>query len=124
MKKDKCRIDEYKIPIYGARLHVVQARDFVPAWNALFPNAPPATPGAYGLSWFDCEKLTGYVGLESTANEQTIAHEALHITHDLLRTIGHHPSYDNNEAECYLLGYVVLLLTPDKKAKLKPYPKP
>lgn len=124
MKKNKCRISKYEIPIFGVKLHVVQAKDFGEAWNRLYPDIPRANGGAYGLAWFDCQKMTGYVGLNDKANAQTIAHEALHITQDILRTIGHIGSYENNEVECYLLGYIVLLLTPSKKQQLKPYPKP
>jgi hypothetical protein len=123
MRNNQCRIAEYEVPIVGVTLHVVQANDVAPAWDALFPNAPKANPNAYGLAWFDCEEMTGYVGLKTFVTAQTIAHEALHITHDILRTIGHQPSYENNEIECYLLGYIVHLITPEKGEKLKPYPK-
>lgn len=37
----------------------------------------------------------------------TIAHEAFHITNFIMRRIGLHPDVDNDEAQAYLLSFLV-----------------
>lgn len=124
MRDNQCCHFEHTIPLFGIKLHVLTANNYAGAWAALFPNIPAEiNPSAFGSAWFDTPTRTAYVGLKTTATCQTIAHEALHITHAILKDIGHVADFNNDEVECYLLGYIVRQLTPDKEDKLIPYPK-
>lgn len=125
LRDDQCIHYQHRIPIYGVQLHVLRANDFAPAWDILFADLPVAgDPRAYGCHWFDAATNTAYVGLQTGANAATIAHEALHLTHAILHNIGHKADYRNDEPACYLLGYLVLQLTPGKGEKKINYPKP
>lgn len=44
-------------------------------------------------------------------SHSTIAHESLHLSHEILKDIGHDASYENDEVQAYLLGYVVETVT-------------
>ena len=68
----------------------------------------------YDLS--DCSNYDAIVfehkGLDIVAFSKTtspgyIAHEALHITNNIFRSIGAQPDLDNDETQCYLLEWVV-----------------
>ncbi|MBF9140844.1 hypothetical protein [Hymenobacter properus] len=122
LRDDECIHEQYTIPIFEVKLHVLVANDMAAAWGILWPEIGLPDPAAFGLFWFEESTRTAYMGLRGDANAQTVAHEALHITHAILENIGHKPSYTNSEIECYLLGYIVNLATPTKKDKRIKHP--
>jgi hypothetical protein len=124
VKDNQCVHFEHTIPIFGIKLHVLTANNYTDAWARLFTGIPKEiNPNAFGSAWFEESTRTAYVGLKTSATAQTIAHEALHITHAILKNIGHVADFDNDEVECYLLGYLMVQLMPGKEDTLIPYPK-
>lgn len=47
------------------------------------------------------------IGILKSSSPGTIAHEALHATHIIMKYVYMEPDLDNDEAEAYLLTYIV-----------------
>lgn len=47
------------------------------------------------------------VAFSKTISPSIIAHESLHITNNIFRSISAQPDLDNDEPQCYLLGWIV-----------------
>lgn len=105
-------VERIYVPVYGQWLHVLVQNDYRAAWLDLFPDAPCVPhPQASGSSCFDMATGRGYIALRLDATAGTIAHEAAHYTHKLLDYVGVKHDRHNDEAECYMLGWVVEQLT-------------
>lgn len=99
------KIVNKKVPIYPGKLVVVLSDDFDIVMDKYKLSRDGSFNTCYGLA---CNITGGYlVILTEHPSHNTIAHEALHITHMILDHVGVKADYSNDEADCYLLGWVI-----------------
>lgn len=96
----------YTIPLYYGKLHVIIADDF----NLAASKYKLDTNGYNVNSW---EALTSWkeqvftIVARPSIKPETIAHESAHVVNRLFREVCIDLDYDNDEAFCYMLGWVV-----------------
>ncbi len=94
-----------KIPIYYGHLHVIIADDFTKHGNykksineyPAFSNIVDKKNWHYGI----------FIKPNRIDDHSLIAHEALHIVGYIFNSIKCKMDIDNDEPQCYLLGWVV-----------------
>lgn len=98
-----------KIPIYYGRLIVIVNDNFNESLKSLGLNEKGDYNSYLGLSHdTSINGRTIYIILlNSTPTHSIIAHEALHITHAILKNIQAKSDIDNDETTCYLLDWIV-----------------
>lgn len=98
------------LPIYFGDL-VIAVGPLDESSKELGINSSIIDPGTDGYACFRVHKKSNRfmfaLLITDTPKHNTIVHEALHIVHYVMREIGHKPDYNNDETECYLLGYIV-----------------
>lgn len=98
-------IRKSKIPIYYGHLHVIIAGDFTKHGKFL-PSVNDYK--AISTCMNEDESYWGiYIHPQYIDDHGTIAHEALHIVGYIFNSIKCKMDLDNDEPQCYLLGWVV-----------------
>lgn len=97
---------KHKVPIYGGYL-VIEVGDLEELSKKYGVDVDSSRYNALtvyqikeGIRW-------NAVLIDKDATPGIIAHEAKHVVNDIFRTTGVKLDIDNDEAECYLLGWVV-----------------
>jgi len=100
-----------KIPIYFGELLVLVNDDFNEALKIEKIIVDGDFSGCYGLAIATIHTKTNktqfVICLTTTPTHSTIAHEALHTTHDILKSIAAQSDMDNDETTCYLLDWII-----------------
>lgn len=100
----------YTIPLYYGKLDVIIADVFseaVAKYNGEKDRTEVDSWEAFASIW-DLTKDTRFkIFIRPTANPAVIAHESAHIVNRLFKNIHIDLDYDNDEAFCYMLGWVV-----------------
>lgn len=98
---------KFKIPIYFGDLIVIVSDDFKEVEKKYKLSS---THGFDSFTWVDEDKSgysLFYVAIKGDTDSSVIAHEALHIVGDIFRSRNIKMDIDNDEPQCYLLGWVV-----------------
>ena len=107
---------DFKIPIYGTSIRVCIAEDLAEAAKKLYINPRnPLTPSVKGTAFNLYNDSRFKYGVLILLNETTIdviVHEALHATNMILHDRGLEASFTNDEAQAYLLDYIVEKIYP------------
>lgn len=94
----------FTIPIYDAKARVVvcPAEEFEPP-GGLTVQGDAALFYNHGnvIFWFSSSKV----------KPGAIAHECLHATNHILHWVGDRPTFEDDEPQAYLLGYLVEQVT-------------
>lgn len=99
------KIHRVKVPLYYGELRVIIADDFTKYGN--FNNSVNDYP-AISTIINDKKCHWGvFINPNSIDDRGLIAHEALHIVGYVFQTIKAKMDIDNDEPQCYLLGWVV-----------------
>jgi len=94
------------IPIYQEHLTIVFTDDFNTAYKKYNLDGYDPDVEYDGGVWIS--DSIHYLMLDgSNMCAGTVAHEAKHIVNNLFSRVGIELDYDNDEAECYLLGWLV-----------------
>ena len=98
------------IPIYDAELRI-QITDtyeqFEEAVSVTGFGDDLGGAGAIALRYESHPKLFHIIFNREDLSPGNIAHECLHVTNRLMNTVGIEYSYTNDEAMCYIIGFVV-----------------
>lgn len=92
------------IPIFFGRLTIVSVeywKDFDEKYNT---NA--ALYGYEGLFYY-IQEMDEYVLAIKNTDWSVIAHEAIHCVNRIMKECNIHHSYDNDETQAYLMGWVI-----------------
>jgi hypothetical protein len=98
-------IKKLTVPILDATLFLVQEKDIVEVQKR-FGLTP--TPNASGIAGYreDNDGMVYLISINEFSHD-TIAHEALHVIHFIMRDKGIKSDINNDEFECYLLSWVI-----------------
>lgn len=100
-----------KIPIYFGELLIVFNDDFEESLKKFKVSVENNLHGCGAISIPLEHNKTGVsrymILFKDSPGNNTIAHEALHTTNFILGDRGVKADYDNDEAQAYLLGYIV-----------------
>lgn len=103
----KNKTAKLNIPLYGGQLHITFAdsasfieKKFTPKWSL------PDGGAAYAFEDPD-ENVFHIAFLHPHITPGVIAHECLHISNFILRSRGHKLCRKNDEAQAYLVGWLV-----------------
>lgn len=104
-------IKEFKIPIYPATLIVAVTKSFIEAGNQFkfVFNEDDEDNAAISFRGTERGPKMYFMFLKDThVNDfAVVAHESLHITNMILQDVCVIPSFENDEAQAYLLSHVV-----------------
>lgn len=100
-----------KIPIYTRRLIFILTKDFEKTGKDLNITFDNEVKTCQGLAFEADYKGQGayyiFVKEKSYFDWSVIAHEALHVTNMIMKRACIPANNDNDEAHCYLLGWIV-----------------
>lgn len=99
-----------EVPIYNCNIMYIVAKNFLKAGRAIGEELSLDSNENCGLAFKIGEGCTDYCILVKPKYKNTwstLAHEALHITNFILEDRGVKGSYKNDEAQAYLLSYIV-----------------
>lgn len=94
------------IPIYHGHLKIIQVKE-LSELNKEYDVDLHGLMGAF-LCYKDSEGYPYYaLAFPEDVNPSVIAHESLHLTNQILDDSGVKLDPDNDEPQCYLLGWIV-----------------
>lgn len=98
-----------KIPIYFGELLVIFNDDFEEVTKKYrLDIEEPNNCGGWSIQMSNGLGATRYmIILQKTTRHSIISHEALHTVNRILFDRGIESDYSNDEAECYLIGYII-----------------
>jgi len=106
MKKYKINI-----PIYHGYLIIIISKNIKKVLKKYKEKTPDNSNdwGATTINRKNKKGMTEYICIfrPDHLTPMTIAHEAMHLTNRILNDRGISITYDNDEVECYLLGWIV-----------------
>lgn len=105
LKKDV--IKEFNIPIYDCKVKYIITYDFLAAGRKIKEELRLDINDNRGLAFKTDSAFVIMVKPRYRKSWDTIAHEALHVTNFILDDRGVKGSYKNDEAQAYLLSYIV-----------------
>lgn len=98
----------HTIPIYNGRLIVAVCDNLQEIADAYEVEADMKGFTAFACDWMEDTGHRVYlIGIRPDASPGVIAHESKHLVNRLFRFIGLQLDANNDEAECYLLGWIV-----------------
>ena len=102
-----------KVPIYEFTLHIILTEDCEQSIEEINKKFP-FNPGSYEFSGFSAYQgkhllilLNGKHIVGEPFMASVVAHESLHTTHYIMKRVGIKSDVDNDEAQAYLLSWVV-----------------
>ena len=99
---------EIVIPIYDFRIILILSDDFgYDVKNEANYNEDTNGASAVTLTYPDHVNLLSIVFDRENISSGGVAHEALHATNKIMVSLGIKPDLNNDEAQCYLLGFIV-----------------
>lgn len=95
-----------KVPIYGGYLviDVGPLKETVEKYNV---DVDPSSYNALTINWIKDGVRHTAILVEKGASPGIIAHESKHTVNSIFKSVGMKLDEYNDEAECYLLGWVV-----------------
>lgn len=96
-----------KIPIYGGTFIVEISNNLQDCFNKYNINVSSLDYNAISLKRNINGKREYLIFLKNDSNEGIIAHECKHVVNYIFKDIGQQLDLDNDEAECYLLKWLV-----------------
>ena len=122
-------LKKHKIPIYGGQLWVCVANSFTKAVEEIENTTDiklddekddlrKASAMTYQFYMPD-GRFRVLIVLKPRSSVDFIAHESLHVVNWVFKHCGVRYSLDNDEPQCYLLGWVVKKILDTKKLALK-----
>lgn len=106
MSKYKRKIKNLKIPIYFGGLKIIQVKEL----GELNKEYDVDLYGLMGAFMYqnDSEGYASYtLAFPEDVTPSVIAHESLHLTNQILNDSGVRLDPDNDEPQCYLIGWIV-----------------
>jgi len=101
-------IKKVNIPVFHGWLYLYQGLPFDEV--ATRHNMVIEMDGADAMSGSDLDKneITAYIiAVEDNVSASSVAHEALHVVNYMMRDRDMVPDLNNDEWQCYLLGWIV-----------------
>lgn len=98
------------IPLYLGSFTIIQSNDFAAICEEYDLVNPEAMMGVDAISFKNTGKgeASNYIAVFSDEHSpKIIAHECLHITNYIFEDRGMRMDVNNDEAQCYLLGWIV-----------------
>lgn len=96
-----------KIPIYGGNLIIDVVESMEEGFKKYNINCSSYQYEAISIKLIIQGKREYIVLIKENASPGTIAHEAKHTVNNIFGHIGQDLDINNDEAECYLLGWIV-----------------
>jgi hypothetical protein len=101
-------IKKLEIPVFHGWLYLYQGVPFDEV--ATRHNMVVEKDGADAMSGSDIDKneVTAYIiAVEDNVSASSVAHEALHVVNYMMKDRDMVPDLNNDEWQCYLLGWIV-----------------
>ena len=102
------KIIKFNIPIYGGEVKLIFTNDFVKASRKLGYQVDLENNNCRGMAYrFASNDYVMMIKKHRRDDISVLAHECLHITNYILKDKGVGVSTKNDEAQTYLLGYIM-----------------